>query len=87
MIEFHYVSLLRFGTTMLQKYREAQSLLGQAADSRKELVTRCRSTRDELETLKQRVKELERCEQELKPWKERESKIRHYLGVFADVTQ
>lgn len=41
----------------------------------------------ELTHMRDRLKALESCEKELKPWKEREPKIMYYLGVFQEVMQ
>jgi len=37
--------------------------------------------------LKNRIKELEHCEAELAPWKEREADIKHYLNTFTQVVE
>jgi len=37
--------------------------------------------------LRKRIKELERCEAELAPWKEREADIKHYLNTFTQVVE
>ena len=42
---------------------------------------------EELKSLRDRIKALESCERELRPWKEREPKIMYYLGVFQEVMQ
>lgn len=44
-------------------------------------------TQKHLSSVKDRVTELEECEKQLRPWKERESKIMYYLGVFKEVMQ
>jgi len=72
---------------MLAANRESQKLLSRHKATENELKTRCQDLAVQLENTKLRVEELKTSEDELRPWKERESKIRHYLGVFTDVTK
>lgn len=78
---------MRFGTAVALKLREAHA----AAEIAQSKASEEASSRHRLETeaihLRVRVKELEQCEKELKPWKERQTKIEFYLKVFEEVTR
>lgn len=86
-VQFHYMSLIRFATHLLARHRKTNNALEQ---SKRQVTARDTAREDhEIETqmLKKGIADLERSEQELKPWKEREPKIKHYLGVFTEVTR
>lgn len=86
-LQFQYMSLARFATHMLAKNRDSAKIIETAKKEAADGRTTQRKLELELESVKKRTIELEKCEKELKPWKEREDKIKHYLGVFTEVTR
>lgn len=85
--QFQYISLCRFGDRTLKRARELEGKLLEA-NRKLEDESKKQPTFDmELETLRRRVAELQHCEVELRPWKTRETLIKHYLGLFTEITR
>lgn len=84
---FHYLSLVRFATHMQAKSKRNSQVIADLEREAREWKTLRTSLEQEVASLSKRTAELEKCEKELRPWKEREDKIKHYLGVFTEVTR
>ncbi len=85
--QFHYLSLVRFGTNMLANFRKAQATAERFRKNNFEDVAAIKRLNSQIGILRARVAELEECEKAFKPWKERGPKIKYYLGVFEEVTR
>lgn len=72
---------------MITRLRNAEKTTNDALRAASTEAEKSRAESQEVEGLRARVHELERCEKELQPWKEREPKIKHYLGIFTEVTR
>jgi len=84
-IQFHYRQLIHFGTnTLVKLYGERRNAYEHEEKARK-AEKNVQEVARQNETLSRRVTQLEQCERELKPWKEREGKITHYLNTFTKV--
>lgn len=72
---------------MFAKYRDLGNDMALLRNSLAEQRQTARASQEQLSTSQKRMKDLEDCERQLRPWKERESKIMYYLGVFKEVMQ
>lgn len=86
-LQFQYLALVRFGTNIYQRYKD--SVAAHEALEQRGLDDRAARSelQNQLRSMKERIRELEKCEEELKPWRERQSKIMYYLGVFQEVVR
>ncbi|KAI9717482.1 MAG: hypothetical protein M1828_007182 [Chrysothrix sp. TS-e1954] len=86
-LRFQYLSLVHFGTSIFSRCQQMEDELSKLRSTRAtetEEIVRLRKSTQRLEATEA---QLERCEKELRPWKQRESKIKYYLGVFTQVME
>lgn len=72
---------------MFAKHRDLKADMTAVQCTLAEQTRAAQTSKEALASAQQRISELEECERQLRPWKERESKIMYYLGVFKEVVQ
>lgn len=72
---------------MLANNRGNLQLLANARNETAEWKSQHKTVTQESDLLRKRTLELETSEKQLNIWKQREDKIKHYLGVFTKVTR
>ncbi|KAF2759550.1 hypothetical protein EJ05DRAFT_302159 [Pseudovirgaria hyperparasitica] len=86
-IRFQYLSLIQFGTGLLQSHRKLKSSHTKLKQTMSELDKAGLEITSELNKCKQRVALLSKQAEEYKRFKSKEPQIRHYLGVMAKMAK
>lgn len=85
--QFQYLSLLRFGSMMAKRYKEASTTANEDKTKVQDLTTLLQDTKKETADLRLQIDELRVVERKYKSFKKREPEIRHLLGNFATLAK
>ena len=86
-LRFQYLSLVHFGTSTFARCQRLQGDHSRAQSRLADITAEIQLLQETVQKLRVKEAQLERCEKELRPWKERESKIKYYLGIFTGVME
>ncbi|KAI9712531.1 MAG: hypothetical protein M1812_006840 [Candelaria pacifica] len=81
-LRFQYLSLVRYGSRILQKLRLAEREKSNMEAAKDRAAKYSEVLKGQLSTLEGRARELERNEDKLKDWEERAPAIKHYLHIL-----